>query len=428
MVRQMKRFLHEKIKIQYLCKKCLISLILILSMGVGISILHAENIDSREVVRKTLEDIRNNISVSRDHIVSLLKKVDRLKKDQRTLTDELIKVAKIERNVANDIIKREEKLKQLLEQQMHVYHNLKNRRSEFAEVLAILARTGLKPLPALITRPKDVLASIRSSILLGAVIPDMQEKIQDLTKSLKRLTDLSHVITMECADLKAKMQSQAEQLKYLEFLLGEKVKLQKRSEKELIMLRQKNIILIKKAQSLEELILELDHQSQSDFSSSEEMQKSLQLLEQMDFKNKKGRLLLPVSGKKIQQFNNSSHIARFGEIIATEPAAVVVAPADALVAFAGSFRSYGQLIILNVGHGYYIILIGMAKINVTQGQFVLSGEPIGMMGTQFFANTIALDIGKRTPVLYIEFRKHGKPVNPNPWWQTEQLKRNKNDS
>ncbi|ATO56966.1 Septal ring factor EnvC, activator of murein hydrolases AmiA and AmiB [Bartonella sp. 1-1C] len=397
-------------------------------MNIQIPILYAEDMDSREVVQKTLMDIRNNISVSRKHIASLIQQVDRLKKDQRTLTDELIKVAKVERNLANDIIEREEKLKQLLEQKTQVYQNLKNRQAEFSEILAILARTGLKPPPALIAQPKDVFASIRSSILLGAIIPDMQEKTQNLTENLKKLTNLGHVIAMECVDLKAKMQNQAEQLKYLEFLLDEKEKSQKRSQKELMMLREKNITLIKKAQSLEELILELDYQSQSDFTSSESVRKSLQLLEQIDFQSKKGHFLLPVSGKKIQHFNNNSHVARFGEVIATEPEAVVVAPADALVAFSGSFRSYGQLIILNVGHGYYITLIGMAKINVTQGQFVLSGEPIGMMGTEFIANTIALDIGKKTPMLYIEFRKHGKPVDPNPWWQTEQLKRNKNDS
>ncbi|WP_407965698.1 murein hydrolase activator EnvC family protein [Bartonella sp. C271] len=428
MVGQMKRFLHEEIKMQYLCKKCMILLMLILSMDIGTSILYAEDIDSRELVQKTLTDIRNSISVSRKHIASLIQQVDRLKKDQRTLTDELIKIAKVERNVANDIIIREEKLKQLLEQKMQVYHNLKNRQAEFSEILAVLVRTELKPPPALIARPEDVLASIRSSILLGAIIPDMQEKTQSLIENLKKLTNLSHVIATECADLKAKMQNQAEQLKYLEFLLDKKAKLQKRSEKELMMLRQKNITLIKKAQSLEELILELDYQSQSDSASSENVRKSLQLLEQMDFQNKKGHLLLPVSGKRIQHFNNSSHVARFGEIIATEPEAVVIAPADAFVAFSGSFRSYGQLIILNVGNGYYITLIGMAKINVIQGQFVLSGEPIGTMGTEFIANTIALDIGKSTPMLYIEFRKHGKPVDPNPWWQTEQLKRNKNDS
>ncbi|MDD9329715.1 MAG: peptidase M23, partial [Bartonella sp.] len=114
-------------------------------MDIQTSISYAEDMDSREIVQKTLMDIRNNISVSRKHIASLIQQVDRLKKDQRTLTDELINVAKVERNVANDIIEKEEKLKQLLEQKMQVYQNLKNRQAEFVEILAILARTGLKP-------------------------------------------------------------------------------------------------------------------------------------------------------------------------------------------------------------------------------------------------------------------------------------------
>ncbi|MDD9332953.1 MAG: peptidase M23, partial [Bartonella sp.] len=131
MVGRMKRFLHEKINMQYLCKKCMIFLLLILSMDIQTSISYAEDMDSREIVQKTLMDIRNNISVSRKHIASLIQQVDRLKKDQRTLTDELINVAKVERNVANDIIEKEEKLKQLLEQKMQVYQNLKNRQAEF---------------------------------------------------------------------------------------------------------------------------------------------------------------------------------------------------------------------------------------------------------------------------------------------------------
>lgn len=70
----------------------------------------------------------------------------------------------------------------------------------------------------------------------------------------------------------------------------------------------------------------------------------------------------------------------------------------------------------------------MEKINVTQGQFVFAGEPLGVMSTQFIASTVTLDIGKNALMLYIEFRKDGKPVNPTPWWRTEELKRDQNDS
>ncbi len=414
----MKKLLHKKRQCLY--EECVTFVVLFLSIFFCFSVLHAEDtVSSVEAARKALAEIRQNISLSRERVASLTRQVERLKKDQRALSEALIKAAKAERAAANDIAEREQKLKKMIRKQAQVYQSLKRHRAEFAEVLALLERMGLNPPPALMVRTEDVLASVRSSVLLGAAVSQMQEKTQVLTKILKELTHLRHSIATEYTALKAKMQNQAEQQKRLELLLDEKAKLQKKSEEELTEQQQKNIVLVKKAQSLEELILELDRQSKLSSDVSVQVQKNLQLLEQANFESRKGSLLVPVSGKRIQHMNNSSQITRFGEMIETEAAAVVISPADALVAFAGPFRSYGQLIILNVGNGYHIVLIGMSRINVTQGQFVLAGEPLGTMGIQFIANSIALDIGKTTPMLYIEFRKQGKPVNPTPWWQTE---------
>lgn len=392
------------------------------------SVSQAEDTMRSTEVHKELGEIRQNISLSRERVVFLTRQVEHLKKDQRVLSDALIKAAQEERKVADDIAEREEKLKKMIENRVQVYQSLKSRRAEFAEVLAILERMGLNPPPALVIQSEDVLASMRSSILLGTIIPHMQEKTRDLTEKLKELTNLSNSITKEYTALKAKLQSQAEQRKRLELLLDKKNTLQKKSEKELTEQQQKNIALAKKAQSLEELILELDRQSKLNSDLSIQIRKSLQLLEQSNFESRKGSLLFPVSGKRVRYSHKNSPITRFGETIETELGAVVISPADAFVAFAGPFRSYGQLIILNVGNGYHIILTGMSKINVKQGQFVLSGEPLGMMGMQFIANSVALDIGKAAPMLYIEFRKQGKPVNPTPWWQTEKMRRSQNDS
>ncbi|ENN91378.1 murein hydrolase activator EnvC family protein [Bartonella schoenbuchensis] len=415
-------------KCNILYKPYMMFMVLMLSVGSYSSVSCAEDNDSREAARKMLIEIRQNISVSRERIAFLDRQVTRLKKDQRTLTDELIKVAKAEYDIERNIIEKKEKLEKLIKQQAQVHKNLKNSRTEFAEVLAILERIGLNPPPAIMVRPEDVLASIRSSVLLGSVIPKMQEKTLVLSANLKKLTDLSNSITAEYTALRDEMQNQAEQRKHLELLLNEKAKLQKKSEKELIEQQQKNSVLSKKAQSLEELISQLEHESQFSTDSSTQMQKNIRLLEKLNFERQKGSLLLPVSGKKIQRFNSGSHATRFGEIIETEPAALVTTPTNALVAFAGTFRSYGQIIILNVGSGYHIILAGMEKINVTQGQFVFAGEPLGVMSTQFVASTVTLDIGKNALMLYIEFRKDGKPVNPTPWWRTEELKRDQNDS
>jgi septal ring factor EnvC (AmiA/AmiB activator) len=119
----------------------------------------------------------------------------------------------------------------------------------------------------------------------------------------------------------------------------------------------------------------------------------------------------------------------------------VTAPSDGGVVYAAPYRSYGQLLILNVGGGYHVLLAGMERITVDPGQFVLTGEPVAVMGsgTQVASASVggvsvtgvsvtgvsvtgvsaagsSSAIGSSQPVLYIEFRKDGTPVDSSPWW------------
>ena len=91
------------------------------------------------------------------------------------------------------------------------------------------------------------------------------------------------------------------------------------------------------------------------------------------------------------------------------------APSNGRVAFSGPFRSYGQLLILNAGGGYHVLLAGMERISVDIGQFVLTGEPVAAMGNGSHVAAI-LATGSSQPVLYVEIRKDGTPVDPGPWW------------
>jgi septal ring factor EnvC (AmiA/AmiB activator) len=95
---------------------------------------------------------------------------------------------------------------------------------------------------------------------------------------------------------------------------------------------------------------------------------------------------------------------------------MILAPSDAWVSYAGPFRSFGQLLILNAGGGYYIILAGMDRITVGLGQFVLAGEPLAVMAGSVAAASGANSPDIATPTLYIEFRKDGTPFDPASWW------------
>jgi septal ring factor EnvC (AmiA/AmiB activator) len=84
------------------------------------------------------------------------------------------------------------------------------------------------------------------------------------------------------------------------------------------------------------------------------------------------------------------------------------------VVYSGPFRSYGQLLIINAGGGYHVLLAGMGRIDVSLGQFVLTGEPVAVMGASLPAGQGHNDNSR--PVLYVEFRKDGRPIDPGPWW------------
>jgi murein hydrolase activator len=135
------------------------------------------------------------------------------------------------------------------------------------------------------------------------------------------------------------------------------------------------------------------------------------------FASAKGLFALPVNGVKIRDFGGSDGAGGVekGISLATRPGAQVTTPCDGWVVYAGPFRSYGQLLILNAGGGYHVLIAGMERISVNIGQFVLTGEPVATMGTKSqVASIFAANASQ--PVLYIEFRKDGTPIDPGPWW------------
>jgi septal ring factor EnvC (AmiA/AmiB activator) len=136
----------------------------------------------------------------------------------------------------------------------------------------------------------------------------------------------------------------------------------------------------------------------------------------MPFEAAKGTLRLPAKGREIKRYGDAESAggtAR-GISLQTRPEARITAPSDGWVVYAGEFRSYGQLLIINAGGGYHVLLAGMSRIDVSLGQFVLAGEPIAVMGNSGAPSQSGDDNSR--PVLYVEFRKDGRPIDPDPWW------------
>jgi septal ring factor EnvC (AmiA/AmiB activator) len=105
-------------------------------------------------------------------------------------------------------------------------------------------------------------------------------------------------------------------------------------------------------------------------------------------------------------------LTRKGISIETRIDAQVVTPYDGLVVFAGQFRGYGQILILEHGEGYHTLLAGLTRIDAVPGQWLAAGEPVGVMESA----------DRGTPVLYMELRRNGQPINPLPWLASQKDK------
>ncbi|MHC1547541.1 murein hydrolase activator EnvC family protein [Phyllobacterium sp. K27] len=402
----------------------------------------------RAETAKELEELTSQISLSADKVASLDKEISGLKKDQTTITAALIQAAKTEKKLSEDISNFTDRLTGLREREDGVRLVLRQRRGALAEVLAALQRMGLSPPPALLVRPDDALASVRSAVLLGAVVPEMREQTEALVADLKELTRIKTSISEEQARLTSALSSQAEEKKRLDLLLAEKQKLQTTSEETLTAERQRAEQLAKRATSLQGLIAAMEKdmaeaQKAANEASSEEQQRleasrkradefaanQNRLVAQVNFASLRGRLAMPAAGKLVKHFGDNDGLGGTlqGDTLETSSGATITAPADAVVLYAGAFRSYGQLLILDAGNGYHVVLAGMSKINVSQNQFVLAGEPVGVMNEQLIASSAPV-LGNGAPMLYIEFRKDTKPVNPAPWWADRLAGRTANDT
>ena len=136
------------------------------------------------------------------------------------------------------------------------------------------------------------------------------------------------------------------------------------------------------------------------------------------FVNMKGLLRLPANGSVLKEFGSNDGFGgqTQGLSIATRAGAQVTSPADGWIVYAGPFRSFGKLLIINAGDGYHIVLAGMDDLYAEVGSFVLANEPVGTMQETRLAATNLLDSGVSRPVLYLELRKDGVAINPTPWW------------
>ena len=362
----------------------------------------------------------------------LKREIEAIGDDRRKLNGEMIEVAARVRNVEQQIAQTEDRLLPLDEREQALRKSLDSRRGVIAEVLAALQRIGRHPPPAIMVKAEDALQSLRSAMLLGALLPEMRQETEELATDLAELASIRQNIADERAKLTRDLVAMAEDRLRLSLLSEQRQKHQAEVENTLAAERLRAIGLARQADNVKDLVARLEQGLDAPGRAARAGDEKKPLDSRPDlaalkdpgrlgpavaFAAAKGMLRLPVNGVRIKEFGGPDGLGgtEKGLSVAARPGAQITAPCDGWVVYAGPFRNYGQLLILNAGGGYHVLLAGMDRISVDLGQFVVTGEPVAVMGGRM--QTAASSVtGAGQPVLYVEFRKDGTPVDPSPWW------------
>ena len=323
--------------------------------------------------------------------------------------------------------------------------SLARRRGIIADVLAALQRMGSNPPPAILVKPGDMSDAVRAATVMSALIPELKSEIETARRELGDLAKTRESIARERDQLTEKGKALAADKMRLGALIDARQQSLASAQDALGSQQQRAAELAKKAGSLKDLISRLDSETAArnaaaaaahaaevavanDIEARAQAARGAEparLKPEIAFADAKGRVPLPVAGAILRTFGSSDDFGGIerGVSVATPAGATVSAPADGAVLFAGVYRTYGQLLIIDAGGGYYVLLAGMDRINVQSGQSVLAGEPVGAMGDGSARMAAAAAVGAGRPVLYIELRKDGTAIDPGPWWAKSDIEK-----
>jgi septal ring factor EnvC (AmiA/AmiB activator) len=376
-----------------------------------------------------IDTLERQIELSRETQERIAAEVAEAQREQDEVSARLVAISASLQELEAAITASEAELQRLIEERVLILASLGEKQDILSELLAGLQRLEQNPPPALVVEPHDVLAALRGAMLFGTVVPELREEAAQLAAELSRLDVLTSTIKARKQTLSDDMTRMERARVELAGLIGLKQDMVSRGNADLGQERRRADDLARKASSLRQLLANLAEErrkaeaGQARKAAAEEQerlrQEALKRQPRMVFAEARGRLPYPAQGEVMRRFGEPDGLGgRFeGLAIATRQGAQVTAPADGTIEFAGAFRSYGQVVILNPGGGYRILIAGMDEITAGTGESLRAGEPLGRMGRGPSSVTLLGDVVQSgRPVLYIEFRNSTDAIDSDPWW------------
>lgn len=280
---------------------------------------------------------------------------------------------------------------------------LEERRERLAELLLAVERLARVPREALLLREQAPLDAARSGRLLAHAVPHVDAEARTLRQEIAALAANRAELALERERLAANRAHLAAERVRLDEMIDRRTRLAAALDAERTALALRNEQLGRELGSVRELLEKLAAQKLA----AERAREAARAIASMPMAQARGRARPPVEGRVVAGWGETAaggQVQR-GISYAAASRAIVVSPWHGTIVYAGPFRGYGVILIVESGDGYHWLISGLGRLDVTPGQTVRAGEPVGLASAG----------GPEKPIVYVELRRNGQPIDPGPW-------------
>ena len=328
-----------------------------------------------------------------------------VRKDISALKADLGKTARRAQGVETELLVLQTETADLKIRANRLSTSIMEDRADYLHLLAALQRLEANPPPTITLTPRDAQRAAQAGQLIAGLSAQLRTRAEALTLNLKALDITREQLSQKQSVLsKTRDQLKARQVE-VQSGLNAKAKLETKitSQREAADAEAKR--LAAESADLLELIAKLEAEAavavprrkpgiSARPSAPVTLPKGVK-----KFAEAKGLMLRPIPGKILKAFGRGEK----GITFAGRPAGQVLAPYAGRVEFSGPFKNYDQVVILNVGGGYFVLLTGLSDLYVGTGDDIRRGEPLGALP------------GGSNHALYVELRRNGRTLDPAPW-------------
>ena len=398
-----------------------------------------------------LKAVEQKLQAGKQQSEQLDKQAAALAAERARLQDASVAAAKSAQDYEGRLTELEGQLKTLDVQAAAKLAALAADQQREAALLSALEKLSQNPAEAMLFGPASPVDQVRGAMLLGAAVPQLEAEAKELQETIVEVKRLKAEISAKRTEMTQKQTALDAERTRIGIMMRQKAAMEGQAREAQGQTQKRLAALGTEASDLKDLIARLERERQERAEAErkraeEARQKAEQLAAAKAEARRKqaeltprdtmpesaaitvapperpkgndplvprgggrklepGKYAVPVAGEIVKRFGETDGFQDSkGLTIRTRPGAQVVAPFEGQIMFAGPFKGYGQILIIDHGGGYHSLLAGIDQIEASAGQRVVAGEPVGVMKS-----------GDPNPSLYLELRRQGQPINPLPW-------------